>query len=64
MGDEARAKEAIDKSIRDLLSLKMTVPLGNPMLKYVHTNQMLYCDLGEDVFNLSKMETIAKQMQS
>ena len=39
------AKKAITKSIRDLLNLKITVPLGNPNLKMVHTNSFVNCDI-------------------
>ena len=51
----------IDKSIRDMLSLKMTLPLGNPALKNVHTNQFLWCDLPSE-FDLENFEVISNEM--
>ena len=59
----ARAQNEINKSIRDLLSFKMTLPLGNPALKHVHTNQFLWCEL-PDEFKLENFEKIAKEMNS
>ena len=51
----------IDKSIRDMLSLKMTLPLGNPALKLVHTNQFLWCPL-PDEFDVENFEYIANEL--
>ena len=49
--------------INDYLSLKLTLPLGNPALKNVHTNQFLWCDL-PDKFKLEYMKTISDALQS
>ena len=49
---KANAKEQMVKSVRDLYSVKITLPLGNPNLKLVHTNQMLFTELKEDTFAL------------
>ena len=59
----AAAYDEIFKSIRDLLSLKLTLPLGNPALRNVHTNQFLWYDLPPE-FKLEYMETISKTMNS
>ena len=48
--EKAKAKEQIVNSIRDLYSAKITLPLGNPNLKLVHTNQFLFTELPTDVF--------------
>ena len=57
----AAAYNEIFKSVRDLLSLKMTIPLGNPALKHVHTNQFLWYDLPEE-FQLANMAKISEAM--
>lgn len=57
------AKEEIIKSIRDLLSLKVTLPLGNPDLKLVHTNQFCTTELPEE-FMLENFSVIAKALSS
>ena len=60
---KAKAKEAVVDSIRDLLSMKVTLPLGNPAFKYVHTNQFMWIEL-PDEFELANFELIAKYMNS
>ena len=57
------AKEEIQKSVRDLATLKLTLPLGNPALKKVHTNQFLWLDLGDN-FHLRNMAILAKALNS
>lgn len=45
--------EAIGKmqeSVRDLNKLTIKLPLGNPSLKYVHTNQWLFTDLPKEFY--------------
>lgn len=45
--------EAINKmqeSVRDLNKLTIKLPLGNPSLKYVHTNQWLFTDLPKEFY--------------
>lgn len=62
--EKVEATKEIVKSIRDLISLKITLPLGNPNLKLVHTNQFLFTELPNDVFELANMETISTAMNS
>lgn len=52
------AKEKITESIRDLYTAKITLPLGNPNLKLVHTNQFLFTELPTGVFELDNFEEI------
>ena len=61
---KAKAKEAMVKSIRDLYTIKITLPLGNPNLKLVHTNQMLFTELKEDTFELANFGAIATALNS
>lgn len=63
INEEAKAQEEMVKSVRDLLGCKITLPLGNPSLKYVHTNQNLFLNL-PDEFELANFEEIAKIMNS
>lgn len=60
---KANATEVIQESIRDLLSMKINLPLGNPVFKYVHTNQFMWIDLPEE-FLLENFPIIAKYMNS
>ena len=62
--EKAKAKEQIVNSIRDLYSAKITLPLGNPNLKLVHTNQFLFTELPTDVFELANFDAIAKALNS
>lgn len=61
--EKAAAREAMVNSVRDLLSLKIKIPLGNPNLKLVHTNQFLWTNLPSK-FELANFEEIAKHMNS
>ena len=61
---KAKAKEQMVDSVRDLYNVKITLPLGNPNLKLVHTNQMLFTELPEDVFELANFDVIAKALNS
>lgn len=63
LNEQGSAREEIQKSIRDMLSLKMTIPLGNPNMKMVHTNQFLWCN-ALDMFPLRNMEIISKALNS
>jgi len=63
LNETKAAQEAIQKSVRDLLTLKLTLPLGNPALRKVHTNQFLWLDMGEE-FHLKNMAIIAKALNS
>lgn len=61
--EKAAAKEQVVDSIRDLLTLKVTLPLGNPNLKLVHTNQFCKTELPEE-FMLENFSVIAKALNS
>lgn len=63
VSEKNAAKEEIVKSIRDLLTLKITLPLGNPNLKLVHTNQFCKTELPEE-FMLENFSIIAKALNS
>lgn len=62
--ERASATEEIIDSVRDLYSLKLKLPLGNPNLKLVHTNQFIFTELPTDVFELVNMEIISKALNS
>ena len=53
----------LEDIVNDYLSLKMTIPLGNPALKNVHTNQFLWYDLPAE-FKLEYMKVISDQMHA
>lgn len=57
------ARNRISESVRDLLSLKITLPLGNPLLKRLHTNMFLFTELPEE-FVLENFSTIAEVLNS
>lgn len=59
----AQSLEEITDSVRDLSNLKITLPLGNPSLKYVHTNQFLWTDLPKE-FKLANFKIISKALNS
>lgn len=59
----ASARNRLSDSIRDLLTLKITLPLGNPLLKNLHTNMFLYTEL-PDEFVLENFSTIAEVLNS
>ena len=59
----AEARNRLSDSIRDLLSLKITLPLGNPLLKKLHTNMFIYTELPEE-FVLENFSTIAEVLNS
>lgn len=61
---KAKALDSIINSVRDLQTLKIKLPMGNPNLKLVHTNQFLFTELPEEVFELANMGTIAKALNS
>ncbi len=60
--EKAAAKKEMVDSIRDLLTLKLTLPLGNPNLRFVHTNQFLWTDLPTDVFELANLKPIGEAL--
>ena len=59
----ASARNRISESVRDLLSLKITLPLGNPLLKNLHTNMFLYTELPNE-FVLENFSTLAEVLNS
>jgi len=61
--EKATAKKLITDAARDYLTAKITLPLGNPALKHVHTNQFLFTALPKD-FPLKHWETIANSLNS
>ena len=63
VSEKQAAKNEIVDSVRDLLSLKVTLPLGNPDLKLVHTNQFCQTEL-PDEFMLDNFGVIAKALNS
>ena len=63
VSEKQAAKNEIVESIRDLLSLKVTLPLGNPDLKNVHTNQFCQTELPKE-FLLENFGIIAKALNS
>lgn len=50
-------------TIRDLLSLKIKMPLGNPNLRLLHTNQCVYTELPK-YMTLANLEYITRAMNS
>lgn len=62
--EKQSAKDEITKSVRDLLNVTITLPLGNPNLKLVHTNQFIFTELPTDFFELANMSAIAKALNS
>lgn len=61
--EKAKAKELTTNSARDYLTAKITLPLGNPNLKLLHTNQFLFTALPKE-FVLKNWETIANALNS
>lgn len=64
ISEKAKAKEQMVNSVRDLHKAKIKIPLGNPNLKLVHTNQMLFTELSEEVFELANFDAIASALNS
>lgn len=58
-----KALQEVSKSIRDLLTFELKLPLNNPLFKELHTNQMLFTELPTD-FKLGNLEKIFKIMPS
>ena len=61
--NKMKAKDLITEHARDYLTAKVKIPLGNPALKNVHTNQFLFMEFPSD-FSLQNWETIAKALNS
>ena len=62
--NKALAEEAMFKSLRDLLTVKVTLPLGNPNYKLIHTNSFIWLDLSKYLENISNFKVIADAMNS
>lgn len=60
--EKQTALSKTQESVRDLLSLKVTLPLGNPFLKYLHTNMFLWTELPSK-FDLANFGVLAKIME-
>ena len=58
-----KSLEQITKSMRSLLTVKVTLPLNNPNLKLLHTNMFIYLPLPSD-FLIENFEVIAKALNS
>ena len=62
-GSKGVAMEEMFKSVRDLLTVKVTLPLGNPNFKLIHTNSFIWLDLSNYI-NLENFDIIAEEMKS
>lgn len=62
--NKTEATNKITESVRDLFTLKIQLPLGNPNLSLVHTNQFLFTKLPVDVFTLANMKEISNALDS
>ena len=61
--ERAKAIQEMSKSIRDLLTVKVTVPVGYEMLKFIHTNMFIKMKV-PDEFKVENFEYIANAMNS
>ena len=61
--EKAKAIQEMSKSIRDLLTVKVTVPVGYEMLKFIHTNMFIKMKV-PDEFKVENFEHIANAMNS
>lgn len=61
--EKASAKSEITKTVRDLLTFNITVPLGNPNFKLIHTNSFISTKLPSD-FILENFSTIGTSLMS
>lgn len=64
ISEKNSATEKIVESVRDLVSLKIKLPLGNPNLALVHTNQYVQTELPTDVFKMANMNIIGNKLSS
>ncbi len=60
---KSEALKKIQENVRDYLSLTLTIPLGNPALKQVHTNQWLFTNLPKE-FDLANWTVLAEVLNS
>ena len=61
--NKANSSNKIFEHARDYLSCKLTLPLGNPALKKVHTNQFLFTALPVE-FDLANWTILAQKLSS
>lgn len=61
--EKAKAKQEITKSIRDLVTFNITLPLGNPNHKLIHTNKFITTTFPSD-FKLENFGIIAQKLNS
>ena len=61
--EKVKAIQEMSKSIRDLLTVKVTVPAGYEMLKFIHTNMFIKMKV-PDEFKVENFEHIANAMNS
>ena len=57
-------QEAITESIRDLLTMKATIPLGDKSLKVVHTNQFIWLEKLYNMMELENFELLSQIMSN
>ncbi|MBR3214267.1 MAG: transglutaminase domain-containing protein [Methanosphaera sp.] len=57
--EESAARKKIIESFRDMLTVKITIPLGDPKLKEVHTNSFIWLPL-LDYMDLANYEDIMR----
>ncbi|MBQ7927708.1 MAG: transglutaminase domain-containing protein [Methanobrevibacter sp.] len=63
--EKNKSIELIQESARDLLTMKLTLPLGNPALKKVHTNQFCFYDWeSTSAMHLKNWEKLAEVYSS
>ena len=60
---KSEALKKITEHNRDYLSVTLTLPLGNPALKQVHTNQWLFTNLPKE-FDLANWTVLAEVLNS
>lgn len=58
-----KAMKEVSKSVRDLLSFEIKLPLNHPMFKEMHTNQFLWTELPKE-FKLGNLSRIFYLMKS
>lgn len=61
--EQSAAKKLITESARSYLTAKLTLPLGNPNLKKLHTNMFLFTALPKE-FTLKNWEVIGNALNS
>lgn len=59
--EESAAKQKITEKLRDMLTVKVTIPLGDPKLKEIHTNSFIWIPL-LDYMDVANYEVILKYL--